>query len=150
MDDMEFFKSLDYSDGLGVVKAIFSRFPLQYGATLGLDGAPQLRPIEFKFEEGGRLYFDTVTLYTSYRELKACPYIQVCVCDQKTMTYLRVGGKVIFTDEKSVVDRCFSQSPVLTSQFGDRRDLVIAYYLSDAWAEFCSFSPELSDHRYRL
>ena len=150
MNTLEFFRSLDYTDGLGVVKAIFARFPLQYGATLGLDGAPQIRPIEYKFEEDGLLYFDTVTFYRSYQELKAYPYIQVCVCDQETMTYLKVGGKVNFTDDRRLVDRCFEASPVLTSQFGDRREVVIAYFLTEAWAEFSSFAPELENRRYDL
>ena len=44
-ETLAFFKSLDYSDGMSVVKAIFARWPLQYGTTLGLNGAPQIRPI---------------------------------------------------------------------------------------------------------
>ena len=29
-----------------------------------------------------------------YKELQAHPYIQLCVRDQETMTYVRLGGKV--------------------------------------------------------
>ncbi len=150
LTNLEFFESLDFDDGLSVVTETFRRFPLQYGTTLGLDGNPQIRPLEFKFEEDGVLYFDTVTFYTSYREMLAHPYIQICVCDQETMTYVRLGGKVNFTDEKEIVDRCFENSPVLTSQFGDNRDVVIAYYLTEVWVEFRSFAPELPARTYRL
>ena len=129
---------------------VFHRFPLQYATTLGLDGNPQIRPIEFKFEEDDVLYFDTVTFYTSYRELQAHPYIQLCVCDQESMTYIRLGGKVNFTSEQSVIDRCFEASPVLTSQFGNNRDVVIGYYLTDVWAEFASFSSELPNKNWKL
>jgi uncharacterized pyridoxamine 5'-phosphate oxidase family protein len=149
-DTLEFFKSLNYDDGLSVVTEIFNHFPMQYATTLGLDGAPQIRPIEFKFEQDGKLYFDTVVLYTSYKELQEYPYIQICIGDQETMTYLRVGGKVNFTDDEEVIRRCFEASPVLTSQFGSQRELVIGYYLTDAWAEFSSFSPELENHKYTL
>ena len=149
-DTLAFFKSLDYSDGMSVVKAIFDRRPLQYGTTLGLNGAPQIRPIEFKFEEDGVLYFDTVIFYSSYRELQEFPYIQLCICDQETMTYLRLGGKVNFTDDKEIIDRCFAASPVLESQFGTNRDVVIGYYLTEVWAEFSSFSPELANKTYTL
>lgn len=149
-DTLAFFKSLDYSDGMSVVKAIFDRWPLQYGTTLGLNGAPQIRPIEFKFEEDGVLYFDTVIFYSSYRELQEFPYIQLCICDQETMTYLRLGGKVNFTDNKEIIDRCFAASPVLESQFGSNRDVVIGYYLTEVWAEFSSFSPELANKTYTL
>ena len=150
VDTMEFFKSLNYEDGLSVVTDVFNRFPLQYATTLGLDGNPQIRPIEFKFEDDGVLYFDTVVFYTSYRELLAHPYIQLCVCDQETMTYVRLGGKVNFTEDPEIIDRCFASSEVLTSQFGDNRDVVIGYYLTEAWAEFSSFSPELQSRKYTL
>ena len=149
-DTLAFFKSLDYFDGMSVVKAIFARWPLQYGTTLGLNGAPQIRPIEFKFEKDGVLYFDTVTFYRSYQEMKEYPYIQLCICDQETMTYLRLGGKVNFTDDPEIIDRCFAESPVLTSQFGNNRDVVIGYYLTEVWAEFSSFSPELANKTYTL
>ncbi len=147
---LDFFKKLNFEDGISVVVDVFHRFPLQYVATLGLDGNPQIRPVEFKFEEDGVLYFDTVTFYTSYRELQAHPYIQLCVCDQETMTYVRLGGKVNFTTDQKVIDRCFEASSVLTSQFGNRRDVVIGYYLTEAWAEFSSFSNELPNKTWRL
>lgn len=149
MTNLDFFKSLDYEDGLGVVVETFNRFPLQYATTLGLDGKPQIRPIEFKFEENGVLYFDTVTFYTSYAEMQAFPYIQLCVCDQETMTYIRVGGKINFADE-SILNRCFAASPVLTTQFGNMRGVVVGYYLTEVWAEFNSFSEELPRKTYSL
>lgn len=150
MTHLEFFQSLNYEDGLNVVTKTFDRFSLQYGTTLGLDGNPQIRPIEFKFEQDGVLYFDTVEFYSSYAELKAHPYIQLCVCDPETMTYVRLGGKVNFTKDPAIVDRCFAESPVLTSQFGDDREVVVAYYLTEAWAEFNSFTDGLPRHGYTL
>ena len=150
MNNLEFFKSLNFDDGLSVVTDVFRRFPLQYGTTLGLDGKPQLRPIEFKFAEDGVLYFDTVRFYTSYQEMQQFPYLQVCVCDQETMTYVRLGGKVHFTEDQTVIRKCFEASPVLKSQFGDRPEAVIGYYLTEAWAEVQSFSPELPHRKYTL
>ncbi|MBQ9306454.1 MAG: pyridoxamine 5'-phosphate oxidase family protein [Clostridia bacterium] len=147
---LAFFQSLDFTDGISVVRLIFERFPLQYATTLGLDGEPQIRPIEYKFEEDGVLYFDTVTFYTSYQELLKHPKIQLCICDQETMTYLRLGGTVNFTSDPDIISRCFDASPVLTSQFGEHRDVVIAYYLTDVWAEFVSFEPSLPRRTYQL
>lgn len=149
-DTLEFFQSLDYDNGLDTAVRIFRRFPLQYGTTLGLDGNPQIRPLEFKFEEDGVLYFDTVEFYTSYKEMQAHPYLQICICDQQTMTYLRLAGTVNFTKDQDIIDRCFENSPVLTSQFGDHRDVVVGYYLTDVWAEFQTFSPELKNHTWKL
>jgi uncharacterized pyridoxamine 5'-phosphate oxidase family protein len=150
MTNLEFFQSLDYDDGLNTIVQILDRFPVQYAATLGTDGNPQVRPIEFKFEENGVLYFDTVTYYASYAELQEHPYIQLCVCDPETMTYIRLGGKVNFTDDEAVINRCFEESTTLTSQFGTNRDVVIGYYLTEVWAEFNSFSEGLSGRTYSL
>ena len=150
MSNLEFFHSLDYEDGNEVVTKTFQCFPLQYGTTLGVDGNPQIRPIEFKFEQDGVLYFDTVEYYDSYTELQAYPYIQLCICDPETMTYVRLGGKVNFTKDPDIIERCFLESPVLTSQFGNNRDVVVAYYLTDVWAEFNSFTESLPSHSYRL
>ena len=147
---LEFFKSLDYDDGLSVVVSVFERFPLQYATTLGLDGSPQIRPIEFKFEQDGVLYFDTVIYYTSYKELLEYPYIQLCICDQETMTYVRLSGKVNFTNDEDIINRCFEESAVLTSQFDANRDLVIGYYLTEVTAEFVSFSEELTNRTWTL
>lgn len=149
-DTLEFFKSLNYEDGLDVVVQTFRKFPLQYGTTLGLDGNPQIRPLEFKFEEDGILYFDTVEFYTSYKEMQTHPYLQICICDQETMTYVRLGGKVNFTKDEDIINRCFENSPVLTSQFGNRREVVVGYYLTEVWAEFQTFSPELKNYTWNL
>ena len=149
VSNLDFFKSLDFEDGIRVVVGTFQRFPLQYAATLGRDGDAQIRPLEFKFEEDGVLYFDTVEYSESYAELQEHPYIQVCICDQETMTYVRLGGKVNFTKDQSVIDRCFEASPVLTL-FGSNREKVIGYYLTEARAEFVSFSDELPNHKYDL
>jgi uncharacterized pyridoxamine 5'-phosphate oxidase family protein len=150
MSNLEFFQSLDYEDGIKTIVQILNRFPVQYAATLGRDGKPQVRPIEFKFEENGVLYFDTVIYYDSYAELQEHPYIQLCVCDTETMTYIRLGGKVNFTHDEAVINRCFEESTILTSQFGTRRDVVIGYYLTEVWAEFNSFSESLSRRTYSL
>ena len=39
------------------------------------------------------------------------PYIQLCVCDPETMTYVRLGGKDNFTKDPAIVNRCFEESP---------------------------------------
>ncbi len=148
--NLSFFKSLNFDDGLSVVVDVFEKYPLQYATTLGEDGNPQIRPIEFKFEEDGVLYFDTVIFYTSYKELLLHPYVQLCVCDQETMTYVRLGGKVNFTDDEDIIERCFDNSEVLTSQFGDKKEFVIAYYLTEVWVEFTSMSSELPSKTYSL
>ena len=150
MNNLGFFKSLNYDDGLQVVKAILERFTMQYGTTLGLNGNPQIRPLEYKFERDGVLYFDCATCYDSYREMLQHPYLQLCIGDPSTMSYLRIGGKVNFTKDEEVISECFHKSPALTSQFGNNRSCIIGYYLTETWAEFASFDPDLPNIKYTL
>ena len=63
---------------------------------------------------------------------------------------MRLGGKVNFTKDPAIVNRCFEESPVLTSQFGNNRNVVVAYYLTEAWAEFNSFTDGLPHRSYML
>jgi uncharacterized pyridoxamine 5'-phosphate oxidase family protein len=151
-DSLEFFKSLDYDDGLSVIVSIFNHFPMQYATYKGTDSdsTPEIKPIEFKFEQDGKLYFDTVKFYASYAQLQAYPYIEICIGDQQTMTYLTIKGKVNFTEDEEIINKCFENSPVLTSQYGNNRSVVIAYYLSEVTATFSTFSTELKNHTYYL
>lgn len=150
MSNEEFFRSLDYENGLDVVEKVFRRFPMQYGVTLGLDGNPQIRPLEFKFQKDGKFYFDTIDSYDSYREMQKHPFIRVCIGDQESMSYITLSGKVVFTKDKEIVKQCFENSPVLTSQFGNHPEKVIAYYLIEAEAQFATFLDGLNNHKYKL
>ena len=66
------------------------------------------------------------------------------------MTYVRLSGKVNFTNDEDIINRCFEESAVLTSQFDANRDLVIGYYLTEVTAEFVSFSEELTNRTWTL
>lgn len=148
MTNEDFFRSLDYENGFEVIEKTFRRFPMQYAATTGLDGRVQLRPLEFKFQKDGKFFFDTVDFYESCREMRANPYIMICIGDRESQSYVRLRGKVHFTKDKETVQECFANSKVLTKQFGDHPEKVTAYYLEDAKAEFATFLPGLKNRKY--
>ena len=147
---MSYLQSLDYEDGIGTVTSLLKYWPMQYVTTLGLDGKPKIRPLEYKFEEDGVLYFDTVDFYTSYKEMQAYPYITLCIGDQETMSYLTVTGKVNFIYDEDIINKCFENSEVLTSQFGNNRSHVSAYYLTECKSDFATFVKELGNHHWDL
>ena len=64
-----------------------------------------------------------------------------------SMPLIRSAGKKSYVFPEI---RCFAESPVLTSQFGDDREVVVAYYLTEAWAEFNSFTDGLPHRSYML
>ena len=60
------------------VAAYLERVGLQYMATLGLDGKPKVRPVQFMVLEDNRLWFCTNSEKAMYKELTACPAIELC------------------------------------------------------------------------
>ena len=54
----EFYRSLEEENSLNATLKILERFPEQMAATIGLDKRPQVRPVRFRFEKDGALYFN--------------------------------------------------------------------------------------------
>lgn len=55
------------------VKEFLEQNPVEYLATIGLDGEAKVRPIMYYFEENGKYYFCTSTQKPMYKELEANP-----------------------------------------------------------------------------
>lgn len=53
--------------------------PVQYLATVSLDGKAKCRPFMFSFEKNGKLWFNTGNFKEVYKELQANPYVQISV-----------------------------------------------------------------------
>ena len=66
------------------------------------------------------------------------------------MSYLTVTGKVNFIYDEDIINKCFKNSEVLTSQFGNNRSHVIAYYLTECKSDFATFVKELGNHHRDL
>lgn len=79
----------------------FEENPVQYLATIGLDGKPKVRPFQFMLEEKGKLYFCTCNKKRVFEEMKENLYVEFCVMN-KNMDWLRTSGKVIFVEEDSM------------------------------------------------
>ena len=56
----------DYLDGVG----------LQYLATIGLDGKPKVRPVQYMVVNDKKLYFCTNSQKAMYAELQKSPFIE--------------------------------------------------------------------------
>jgi uncharacterized pyridoxamine 5'-phosphate oxidase family protein len=53
--------------------------PVQYLATVSLDGKAKCRPFMFSFEKDGKLWFNTGNFKDVYKELQNNPNIQISV-----------------------------------------------------------------------
>ena len=83
-------------------------------ATIGLDGKPKVRPFLFMFERNDRIYFCTSNKKEVYKEIQKNPSVELCVMSEE-MSWLRLNGKVVFSNEFKDKDKVFKVSPLVKS-----------------------------------
>lgn len=114
--------------------------PVQYLATVGLDGKPKARPFQFMFEKGGKLYFCTNNKKDVYAQLEKNPYIELTV-SSPAFAWIRLNGKVIFTDDLEIKKAIIETSDIVKSQYKTAENPIFeAFYLEDAKATIADFS----------
>lgn len=86
--------------------------PVQYFATIGLDGKPKVRPFQFMLEENGRIYFSTSNQKDVFKELEACPHVEISVSSPQ-FAWIRLSGKVVFTSDMNVKSTVIESSELL-------------------------------------
>lgn len=94
------------------VVSYLSKSDVQYFATIGLDGKPKVRPFQFMFEEGSKLWFCTSNQKEIYQELQNQPYIELCATGEKK-SWLRLSGRVVFSDKLKIKEKVFEVSPLV-------------------------------------
>ena len=85
--------------------------PVQYLATVSLDGKAKCRPFMFSFEKDGELRFNNSNLKEVYKELQANPYVQISV-SSPTYQWIRLSGKAVFVDDKAIKEAALENSIV--------------------------------------
>jgi len=94
------------------VVSFLNKSGVQYIATIGLDGKPKVRPFQFMFEEDEKLWFCTSNRKEIYKELQINPFVELCASGEK-MSWLRLSGKVVFSDSLAMKERVFEVSPLV-------------------------------------
>lgn len=108
---------------------------LQYLATIGLDGKPKVRPVQFMVMEDGRLWFCTNSLKAMYAEMMKCPYVELCgsrlLDDEIRTQWVRLSAEVVFEENEHVKDLIIEKSPIVHELYKDRKDRSIfkVFYL---------------------
>lgn len=122
--------------------------PLQYCATVGLDGKPKVRPFQMMFREGGDLYYCTGAKKDVYAELNRTPYIEISVSTMER--WLRIRGRVVWVDDIKAKEKIIAISPLVKSIYKTADNPVLkVFYIAEAEAVIADFSgnpPEV----YRL
>jgi uncharacterized pyridoxamine 5'-phosphate oxidase family protein len=86
--------------------------PVQYFATVGLDGRPKVRPFKFMLEQGGKLYFCTGNEKPVFKEIQKQPWVEICSCSP-AFAWIRLSGKVVFSKDLGIKKTIFAQNELL-------------------------------------
>jgi uncharacterized pyridoxamine 5'-phosphate oxidase family protein len=100
------------------------------GALATVDcGVPRVRPFQFMFEEGGKLWFCTSSKKPVYAQLKAMAEVEFLAT--KGSVWARIAGKARFSEDRMAKERILAQN-----------DLVRSIYKEAANPDFEVFSIE--------
>lgn len=114
--------------------------PVQYFATVGLDQKPKVRPFQFMLEKEGKLYFCTNNQKEVYKQIEKNPYVEICTSSPK-FEWLRLSGKVVFSQDKQIKEEIISASPLVKSIYKTADNPVFEiFYLEEGKAIISDFS----------
>ena len=113
--------------------------PVQYLATVSLDGRAKCRPFMFCFEKDGKLWFCTGNFKEGYRELRANPYVQLSV-SSPTYQWIRLSGKAVFVDDRAIKEAAL-ENPIVKGNYQTADNPAFeVFYLEDAHGVIADFS----------
>lgn len=124
-------------------------FPV-LAATEGLNGRPEIRPVIFLFAENGALYFLTAKNRRFYAELCRAPHICLTAYDRENEVFLRIAGKVCFSEDEPILDRAVRERPELLQAFGGEPKALIVFFLLEAKAELLAGLDEIPQAEFFL
>lgn len=110
-------------------------------ATVGTDGKPAIRTIQFQFYENGRMYFQTDSNASLYKDLKALPYIEFAVSTNNLEETLRLRSEVIFENNHDLIKRVMDYNPNIKKIYGSEDNPTLTmFYLEHGFATIYEFS----------
>lgn len=122
-----------------VVKFL-SENPVQYFATIGLDGKPKVRPFQFMIEQNGKLFFCTNNQKDVFVQIKANPYVEISA-SSPAFAWIRLNGKAIFSNDIEIKKTIIESSDLIKSIYQAAENPIFEiFYLEDAKAVIADFS----------
>ena len=117
----------NYLDNIGI----------QFLATIGLDGKPKVRPMQYMVLEDEKLWFCTNSKKEVYAELQANPCIELCGCklekNEMQTPWIRFSAEVMFEERLDIRDAIIEKSAIVNALYKTMRDNPIfkVFYLKD-------------------
>ena len=89
------------------IAAYLDEIGLQYMATIGLDGKPKVRPVQYMILGDDKLWFCTNSKKAMYAELQKSPFIDLCGSrlqkDEITTAWIRFSAEAVFPAESEEI-----------------------------------------------
>ncbi|MFI3321365.1 MAG: pyridoxamine 5'-phosphate oxidase family protein [Rikenellaceae bacterium] len=113
--------------------------PVQYLATLGLDGKVKCRPFMFAAEYDKKLWFCTNSQKAVSKELKANSSFELTV-SAPDFSWMRLSGEAIFENNMEVKELCM-EIPIVKNIYKTADNpLFEVFYISNCQAIIADFS----------
>ncbi len=113
-----------------------------FAGTMGFDKTPQVRPVEFGYEEDGAFYFAAAKCETYYGEVSQYPQLVLCGYDAKSGRVLTIKGEAVFTEDEAAIAKNLEACKTLQKKWGKDPKMVIAYFLKDMTATLSDLAGE--------
>lgn len=121
------------------VSEFLTENPVQYLASVSLDGKAKCRPFMFSFEKDGKLWFNTGSFKEVYKELQANPYLQISVASP-AYQWIRLSGKAVFVDDKAIKEAAL-ENPIVKGNYQTADNPAFeVFYLEDSHGVIADFS----------
>ena len=112
-----------------------------YVSTVNENNAPEVRPFGFVMDWNGKPTFSTSTVKKIYNQLQNNPNVAICAYIAKTMQWMRISGKVKFTDDVAAKRKILESMPFLKELYKSEDNPVLAcFYIEEGEAAFYSFA----------
>ena len=117
----------NYLDNIGI----------QFLATIGLDGKPKVRPMQYMVLEDEKLWFCTNSKKEVFAELQANPCVELCGCklekNEMQTPWIRFSAEVVFEERQDIRDAIIEKSAIVNALYKNMRDNPIfkVFYLKD-------------------
>ncbi len=114
--------------------------PVQFLATIGMDGNPKVRPFKFRLEEDNRLWFCTSNRKDVYNELKNNPSVELSVASPEE-AWIRLSGEAVFENNLAVKQKMIESDESLRAQYRTADNPVFeVFYIDHAVATIAAFT----------
>lgn len=119
-------------------------------ATIGTDGKPAIRTIQFQLFENGRIYFQTDTNASLYEDLQRVPYIEFVSSNKEYTESLRISAKVVFEYNYELINRTLETYPNIKKIYGSADNPILTmFYIDHGAASIFEFSDDRQENTLR-